>query len=31
MNTEHVSMAKLILIELNDAMAEFERLEEATS
>ncbi|VUZ50265.1 unnamed protein product [Hymenolepis diminuta] len=27
MNTEHVNMAKLILIELNDAMAEFEKQE----
>ncbi|KAM7543291.1 hypothetical protein Aperf_G00000004656 [Anoplocephala perfoliata] len=27
MNTEHMNMAKLILIELNDAMAEFEKQE----
>ena len=27
MGSEHVNMAKLILMELNDAMAEFEKLE----
>ncbi|EUB59717.1 Cyclin-G-associated kinase [Echinococcus granulosus] len=31
MNTEHMNMAKLILMELNDAMAEFERQEECTA
>ncbi|KAL7059612.1 hypothetical protein AAHC03_013379 [Spirometra sp. Aus1] len=31
MNTPHENMARLILIELNDAMAEFERIEQAAS